>query len=142
MLKNNAIIITMNPYITQNIEKETLDNTNFRQVIWTGQHMQLVLMSIIPGGDIGVEVHPHVDQFFRIEAGEAKAVVNGVETTLGEDSVLIVPAGAQHNIINTGTADLKIYTIYTPPNHIDGRIHVTKEEAMADLEDEEFGHHN
>ncbi len=132
----------MNPYITQNIEKETLDNTNFRQVIWTGQHMQLVLMSIVPGGDIGTEVHPHVDQFFRIESGQGKALVNGVETMLGEDSVLIVPAGAEHNITNIGAGDLKIYTIYTPPNHIDGRIHKTKEEAMADLEDEEFGHHN
>jgi mannose-6-phosphate isomerase-like protein (cupin superfamily) len=130
----------MKPYITQNIETETLENNNFRKVVWTGEHMQLVLMSLLPGEDIGVEVHPHVDQFFRIEAGQGNAVVNGEETLLGEDAVLIVPAGAEHNITNTGTEVLKMYTLYTPPNHIDGRIHTTKADAIADVEDEEFGH--
>jgi mannose-6-phosphate isomerase-like protein (cupin superfamily) len=130
----------MKPYITQNIETETLANDNFRKVIWTGEHMQLVLMSLLAGEDIGVEVHPHVDQFFRVEAGQGTAIVNGEETLLGEDAVLIVPAGAEHNITNTGTDALKMYTIYTPANHIDGRIHATKADATADVEDEEFGH--
>lgn len=130
----------MKPYFTQNIETTTLENNNFRKVIWTGSHMQLVLMSLLPGEDIGVEVHPHVDQFFRVEEGQGKAVVNGEEYVLGEDSVLIVQAGAEHNITNTGTTDLKMYTIYTPANHIDGRVHATKADAMADIEDEEFGH--
>ena len=130
----------MKPYITQNIETETLANDNFRKVIWTGEHMQLVLMSLLAGEDIGVEVHPYVDQFFRVEAGQGTAIVNGEETLLGEDAVLIVPAGAEHNITNTGTDTLKMYTIYTPANHIDGRIHATKADAIADIEDEEFGH--
>lgn len=128
------------PYFTQNIETETLENANFRKVVWTGEHMQLVLMSLIAGEDIGIEVHPHVDQFFRVEQGEGKAIVNGEEFVLGEDSVLIVQAGAEHNIINTGAGVLKMYTIYTPPNHIDGRVHATKADAIADTEDEDFGH--
>lgn len=130
----------MQPYFTQNIETETLENTNFRKVVWTGEHMQLVLMSLLPGEDIGVEVHPHVDQFFRVEEGRGKATVNGQDILLTEDSVLIVQAGAEHNIVNTGEGNLKMYTIYTPPNHINDRIHATKAEAMADTEDEDFGH--
>lgn len=130
----------MKTYFTQNIEKDTLENNNFRKVIWTGDHMQLVLMSLAPNEDIGAEIHPLVDQFFRVEQGQAKAVVAGEEIALTEDSVLIVPAGAEHNITNTGTDVLKIYTIYTPPNHIDGRVHPTKADAEADEEDEEFGH--
>jgi mannose-6-phosphate isomerase-like protein (cupin superfamily) len=130
----------MQPYFTQNIETETLENTNFRKVIWTGEHMQLVLMSLLPHEDIGIEVHPHVDQFFRVEEGQGKATVNGVDIMLTEDSVLIVQAGAEHNIVNTGEGNLKMYTIYTPPNHIDNRIHVTKADAVADTEDEDFGH--
>ena len=130
----------MKPFFTQNIETDTLENPNFRKVVWTGGHMQLVLMSLLPGEDIGVEVHPNVDQFFRVEEGQGKATVNGEEFSLVEDSVLIVPAGAEHNITNTGEALIKMYTIYTPPNHIDGRIHVTKGDAIADIDDEEFGH--
>lgn len=130
----------MQPYFTQNIETETLENTNFRKVVWTGEHMQLVLMSLLPGEDIGVEVHPHVDQFFRVEEGQGKATVNGQDMLLTEDSVLIVQAGAEHNIVNTGEGNLKMYTIYTPPNHINDRIHATKADAMADTEDEDFGH--
>lgn len=131
----------MKTYFTENIEKDTVSNDNFRKVIYTGTHMQLVLMSLIPGEDIGVEVHEDVDQFFRIEEGEGHAVVDGEEFDLVEDSVLIVPAGAEHNITNTGEKVLKMYTIYTPPNHIDGRIHATKGDAIADIDDEEFGHH-
>jgi mannose-6-phosphate isomerase-like protein (cupin superfamily) len=127
-------------YFTENIEIDTSENDNFRKVLWTGEHMQLVLMSLAAGEDIGEEVHSHVDQFFRVEEGSGVAVVDGAEFQLREDSVLIVPAGARHNISNNGLAALKLYTIYTPPNHIDGRIHATKEDAIADQEDEDFGH--
>lgn len=129
-----------NSYHTTNIERDTLENDNFRKVIWTGTYMQLVLMSLNPGESIGVETHPYVDQFFRVEEGTAKAVVDGIEHELKEDSVLIVSAGEEHNITNTGSEVLKLYTIYTPPNHIEGRIHQTKQDAIDDLEDEKFGH--
>jgi mannose-6-phosphate isomerase-like protein (cupin superfamily) len=129
--------ITKAPFCNS-IEQLTVENQNFRQVIYTGPHSQLVLMSIKPGEDIGVEVH-HVDQFFRIEAGAGKAIVDGKEYSLEDGSALLVAAGSEHNIVNTGTEDLKLYTIYAPANHIDGRVHVTKEEAMKDEEDEKFG---
>ncbi len=127
-------------FFTHDIEADTKNNDNFRKVIWTGTHMQLVYMAILSGGDIGEEVHNHVDQFFRIEAGEAKAIVGGEEFSLGEDSTLVVPAGSIHNIINTGTETLKLYTIYSPPNHIDQRVHSTRADADLDVEDEDFGH--
>ena len=115
-----------------NIEKETLENSNFRKVLFTGSHMQLVVMSLKPGEDIGEEVHDTVDQFFRFESGEGKVVMNGEESIVGAEMVAIVPAGTQHNIINTSeTEDLKLYTIYAPANHPEGTVHVTKEEAMA-----------
>ena len=115
-----------------NIEKETLENSNFRKVLFTGSHMQLVVMSLKPGEDIGEEVHNTVDQFFRFESGEGKVVMNGEESIVGAEMVAIVPAGTQHNIINTSeTEDLKLYTIYAPANHPEGTVHVTKEEAMA-----------
>lgn len=116
---------------TGNIEELTKQNTNFRQVLYTGKYMQLVVMKLNPGEEIGMEVHPAVDQFFRIEEGQAKFVVGGEETTVNEDGVFIVPAGSEHNVINTGTGELKLYTIYTPPNHPEGTIHVTKAEAEA-----------
>lgn len=125
-----------------NIEVETLENENFRKVIWTGEHSQLVLMSIPAGGEIGEEVHEGVDQFFRVEDGEGKAIVEGEEVGLADGSALVVPAGSKHNIMNTGSEPLKLYTIYSPANHIDGRIHATREDALADTEDEEFGHQN
>lgn len=134
-------LINMKIY-SGNIEVETLENENFRKVIWTGEHSQLVLMSIPVGGEIGEEVHPNVDQFFRIEEGEGKAIIEGEEVGLADGSALVVPAGSKHNIMNTGTEPLKLYTIYSPANHIDGRIHATREEAMADAEDEAFGHHD
>lgn len=127
-------------YYTQNIEKETLENENFRKVIFTGEKSQLVLMSIEVGGEIGKEVHPKVDQFFRIESGKGKLIINGEEVEVEDDFAIIVPAGAEHNIINTGDTPLKLYTIYSPANHIDGRIHKTKADADMDTEDEEFGH--
>jgi mannose-6-phosphate isomerase-like protein (cupin superfamily) len=121
-----------------NIEKMTLENSYFRQVLFTAPHSQVVLMSILHGEDIGVEVH-HVDQFFRIEAGQGKAIIDGMEYALADGTALLVCAGSEHNIINTGKSTLKLYTIYAPANHIDGRIHKTKAEAMADEEDEAFG---
>ena len=125
------------PY-AENIEKLTLENTNFRKVLYTGLHSQLVLMSLLPGEDIGNEVH-HVDQFFRFEAGIGKSVIDGVEYPVSDGTAVIVPAGLEHNIINTGDKPMKLYTVYAPANHIDGRIHVTKADAMADEEDEKFG---
>lgn len=114
-----------------NVEKLTLENDFFRKVIFTGAHSQLVLMCLQPGEDIGMEVHETVDQFFRIEEGEGKVIMNGEENMFGNSFAFIVPAGTQHNIINTGAGKLKLYTIYSPANHPDGRINKTKAEAMA-----------
>lgn len=120
----------MKGFIT-NIEKESLENTNFRKVLYTDERLQLVLMSLLPGEEIGEEVHG-LDQFIRIEAGEAKAVLDGEETALKDGSVIVVSAGARHNLINTSTTEsLKLYTLYAPPNHPEGTIHKTKEEAEA-----------
>ena len=122
-----------------NIEDRTEENTNFRKVLYTGTYMQLVVMSLKPGEDIGVEVHDTVDQFFRVEKGEGKVVMNGEETVVKEEMVFIVPAGVEHNVINTSeTEDLKLYTIYAPPNHPVETVHSTKDEAMAA---EEEHHH-
>ncbi len=120
------------------IEEKTLKNNNFRQVLFTGKHMQLVVMSLKPGEDIGEEVHDHVDQFFRVEQGEAKIVIDGKEDVIKEDMVAIVPAGALHNLINTSDVDLKLYTIYSPANHPDGTVHKDKAEA----EEYEKEHHH
>ncbi len=124
---------------TDNIEDRTLENSNFRKVLYTGKYMQLVVMSLKPGEEIGQEVHDTVDQFFRIEEGEAKVIMNGEETVLNDDMVAIVPAGTEHNIINISEdEELKLYTIYTPPNHPEDTVHTTKEEADAA---EEEHHH-
>ncbi len=115
-----------------NIETDTLANNNFRKVLFTAPHSQLVLMSLLPGEEIGMEVHADVDQFFRFEAGVGKAVLNGEEVSLKDGDVVIVPAGTNHNIINTSmTESLKLYTVYSPANHPDGTIHATKAEAIA-----------
>jgi mannose-6-phosphate isomerase-like protein (cupin superfamily) len=114
-----------------NIEEETLNNSNFRKVLYTAPHCQLVLMSLLPGEEIGMEVHPDNDQFFRFEMGQGKVIINGEETEVKDGWTAIVPAGAQHNVINTGTEDLKLYTIYSPAHHPDGTVHKTKAEAMA-----------
>lgn len=120
----------MKGFIT-NIEKESLENTNFRKVLYTDERLQLVVMSLLPGEEIGEEVH-QLDQFIRVEAGEAKAVLDGEEATLQDGSVIIVSAGARHNLINTSqTESLKLYTLYAPPNHPEGTVHKTKEEAEA-----------
>lgn len=126
---------------TSNIEDVVSENNNFRTVLYTGTHMQLVAMSLKPLEDIGVEVHDTVDQFFRFEEGQGKVIMNGEETIVEEDMVVIVPAGTEHNIINTSdTEDLKLYTIYAPANHPEGTVHVTKEEAMAAEEAEHEVH--
>jgi mannose-6-phosphate isomerase-like protein (cupin superfamily) len=115
-----------------NIEKETLENGNFRKVLYTGKHSQLVLMSLRPNEEIGMEIHPDNDQFFRFEKGEGKCIIDGNEYALGDGSVIVVPSGAQHNIINTSkTDDLKLYTIYSPAHHKDGIVRATKEEASS-----------
>ncbi len=119
-----------------NIEKETKENTNFRKVLFTGPQSQLVVMSLKPGEDIGEEVHNDIDQFIRIEEGEAKVVLDGKETEIKDDWATVIPAGTRHNVINTSQEkELKLYTIYSPPEHKDGTIHKTKEEAMADEHD-------
>ena len=114
-----------------NIEEKTEQNNFFRQVLYTGKYTQLVVMSLLPGEEIGMEVHPQVDQFFRIEEGRAKVVIDGEEHEVDEGFAIIVPAGSQHNLINTGSNPLKLYTLYSPPNHPDGTIHRTRAEAMA-----------
>jgi len=117
----------MKGFIT-NIEKETLENNNFRKVLYTAKNSQLVVMSIEVGDDIGSEVH-ELDQFIRIEQGSAKAVLDGVESELPAEHAVVIPAGAEHNIINTGSEPLKLYSVYSPPEHKDGTIHPTKAEA-------------
>jgi len=113
-----------------NIEKDAVENSNYRKVLYTSSHMQLVLMSLKPGEEIGSEVHLKSDQFFRIESGNGKCIVNGTEYELGPGDVVVVPVGAEHNVINTDAkADLKLYTIYAEPNHKDGVIRATKKEA-------------
>jgi mannose-6-phosphate isomerase-like protein (cupin superfamily) len=112
-----------------NIEELTKKNTYFRQVLFTGPHTQLVLMSLKPGEEIGMEVHASVDQFFRFEQGQGKVTIAGVEFDVKDGDVAIVPAGNMHNVVNTGADDLKLYTLYSPPNHPDGTIHKTKAEA-------------
>jgi mannose-6-phosphate isomerase-like protein (cupin superfamily) len=115
------------------IEKATEKNKNFRKVLFTGKYQQLVVMCLQPGEDIGNEVHPNVDQFFRIEKGKAKFVFNGTEEHLvGPGDAVVVPAGTHHNVINASdTKRLRLYTIYAPPNHPDGTVHETKAEAEA-----------
>ncbi|MFA7682531.1 MAG: cupin domain-containing protein [Candidatus Dojkabacteria bacterium] len=120
------------------IEEKTLNNSNFREVLYTGKHMQLVVMCLKPGEDIGEEVHDKVDQFFRVEQGEAKVKIGSEESILKEDMVAIVPAGSLHNVINVSDVDLKLYTIYTPPNHPDGTVH--KDKAEADEYEREHHH--
>lgn len=114
------------------IETATLSNSDFRQVLFTGSHQQLVLMSLLPGEEIGLETHAAVDQFFRFESGQGKVVMNGEESLVTDGDAVIVPAGTNHNIINISQTDsLKLYTIYSPPNHPVGTVHHTKAEADA-----------
>ena len=112
-----------------NIEKDTLANNNFRKVLYTGRHSQLVLMSLLPHEEIGMEVHMDNDQFFRCEKGQGRCIIDGNEYEVGNGTAIIVPAGARHNIINTGNIELKLYTIYSPAHHKDGIVRETKKEA-------------
>jgi mannose-6-phosphate isomerase-like protein (cupin superfamily) len=116
-----------------NIEKDTLENENYRKVLYTAKHSQIVLMTLQPKEEIGMEVHPENDQFFRIEKGHGKCIIDGNEYELEDGVAIIVPAGAQHNVINTSeTEELKLYTIYCPPHHKDGVVRKTKQEADMD----------
>ena len=120
----------MKGYIA-NIEKLTLENNNFRAVLYTARHSQLVLMSLLPGEKIGEEIHK-LDQFLRVERGTGKVIIDGVETAIGDGSAIFVPAGAKHNVTNTSKAQpLKLYTIYSPPEHKDGIVRKTRADAMA-----------
>lgn len=118
-----------------NIEKLVSDNSSFRQVLYTAKHSQLVIMTLKPLEEIGMEVHEENDQFFRFEEGAGKAIIDGNEYKISPGDVVIVPSGAEHNIINTSnTEELKLYTLYSPSHHRDGTVHKTKEEAEADSE--------
>lgn len=114
-----------------NIEELTLKNSYFRQVLFTGKHTQLVMMNLKAGEEIGMEVHETVDQFFRFEKGQGKVIIDATVYQVKDGDAVIVPAGCQHNVINTSNTDeLKLYTLYSPPNHPDGTIHKTKEDAI------------
>ena len=126
------------------VEQATLDNTNFRQVLFTGEHTQLTVMSLKPGEEIGWEAHEELDQFLRLEQGSGRVEFGKTEDAVDEiheiedDWAIIVPAGVWHNVVNTGDEDLKLYSLYSPPEHPDGTVHVTKEEA--DAAEAEHGH--
>jgi mannose-6-phosphate isomerase-like protein (cupin superfamily) len=119
-----------------NIEKDTLANSDFRKVLYTGHHLQLVLMSLEVGEEIGEEIHSENDQFFRFESGNGKCVIDGTEYRVSDGDAIVVPSGARHNIINTDKkVELKMYTIYAPPHHKAGIVRITKEEAEASEEE-------
>lgn len=126
------------PYLG-NILTETEKNTYFRKVLFTGASSQLVVMDILPGGEVGEETHANTEQTLFFLSGVGKAILNGKESQISAGDVVVVTPGTRHNFINTGTDSLKIYTIYTPPNHIDGRMHLTKVDADTDFQDEAYG---
>ena len=121
-----------------NIERQTIENQDFRRVLYTGQNLQLVLMTLQPGDEIGEEVHEDIDQFFRIEEGNGIIDIDGVEHRVEDDFAVIVPAGARHNVRNIGSVPLRFYTLYGPPEHKDGIVQATKAEAEARHHDEEW----
>ena len=121
-----------------NIERATVENEDFRRVLYTGAHLQLVLMTLPPGCDIGEEVHEDRDQFFRIEQGEGEIRIDGVANRVEDDFAVIVPAGARHNVVNTGDRPLRLYTLYAPPEHRDGIVHKTKEQAERDHDNDHW----
>jgi len=122
----------------ENIETLTTENEDFRRILYTGKHLQMVVMTIQPGEEIGSEVHDGIDQFFRFEEGKGVVDIDGVENSVEDGSGVIVPSGARHNVRNTGDKPLKLYTLYGPPEHQDGVIQATKADAEARHEDEEF----
>lgn len=133
-MKLNKYLNEEKSFDVRNIEKETLANNNFRKVLFTGKNLQLVLMSLNPNEEIGMEVHDDVDQFFRIDEGDGELHVEGKEAVKISDGFsIVIPQGTKHNIVNTSNdKKLKLYTVYSPPNHKDGTIHKTKEEAMEE----------
>lgn len=120
----------MKGYVT-NIEKTTLENTDYRRVLYTSKHSQLVLMNLRPGEEIGEEVH-HLDQFLRFEEGQADVFLDGVKHQVSDGSAVVVPEGTRHNVINTGTGNLKLYSIYSPANHLDGTVHHLKSDEKEE----------
>jgi mannose-6-phosphate isomerase-like protein (cupin superfamily) len=123
--------LSMTGYIA-NIEDATLKNSDYRRVLFTGKNLQLVLMSIEPGGEIGSEVHEDHDQFIRVESGSGQAILNGEKHALADGVAVVVPAGVEHNVVNTSTdSPLRLYTIYSPPEHADGTVHRTKADEPA-----------
>ena len=113
------------------IETQTTQNRDFRRVIYTGSQVQLVLMAIEPGGEIGEEVHEDIDQFFRVEQGTGEVLIDGHRSPVKDGTAIVVPSGARHNVRNTGKSPLLLYTLYAPPEHIDGTVHATKADADA-----------
>jgi mannose-6-phosphate isomerase-like protein (cupin superfamily) len=127
--------VTMTGFV-QNIEQATILNPHFRQVLFTGQHAQVVVMTLQANEDIGEEVHDIVDQFLRIESGEGTIVMNGEQQSVKAGDAIVVPAGTKHNLINASAQNpLKLYTVYAPPHHKDGTVHATKKDAQQDKED-------
>jgi mannose-6-phosphate isomerase-like protein (cupin superfamily) len=126
----NFLNTMITPYV-HNIEEQTLNNDFFRKEVFTGEHLQITVMSINPGEDIGVETHPITDQFLRIEQGSGKAIIGGQEYEVSDDFAITIPAGMEHNVINTGDVAMKLYSIYTPVEHPVGTIHATKADADA-----------
>ena len=120
----------MKGYIT-NIEKATLENTDYRRVLYTAKNSQLVLMNLQPDDEIGQEIH-HLDQFIRIEQGNGKVILDGVETEVRDDFAIVIPAGTEHNVINTGEVEMKLYTVYSPPEHKDGLVEHTKADEVEE----------
>lgn len=140
--QNASLPITASKNImayTGDILKATKENTYFRQVLFTGKNSQLVVMDIKPGEDIGSETHHYTEQTLFLLSGTGTSVLNGVEKPFVAGDVVVVPPGTEHDFINVGTDSLKIYTVYAPPNHIDGRVHKTKKDAELDTADEDFG---
>ena len=121
-----------------NIERVTTENDDFRRVLYTGKHLQLVLMTLKPGEEIGEEVHDDRDQFFRIEEGEGEVRIDGAANKVKDDFAVIVPAGARHNVVNTGDAPLRFYTLYGPPEHKDGVVHKDKAQATRDHDNDHW----
>jgi mannose-6-phosphate isomerase-like protein (cupin superfamily) len=121
-----------------NIEQRTLENENFRRVLYTGKNLQLVLMTLQAGEEIGEEVHEDRDQFFRVEEGAGTVYIDGVGKEVEDDFAVIVPAGARHNVVNTGGAPLRLYTIYGPPEHKDGTVHADKAQAERDHDNDHW----
>lgn len=143
MSRIQSTVSDYGPYpFTINIHQAAQKNNNFRTALWTGRHMQITLMSILPGEDIGLEIHPQVDQFLRIEQGQGIVQFGDHHgnlrqvTPIQEGSAIVIPAGTWHNVMNTGSIPLKLYSIYAPPNHPFGTVHRTKAEAMAAHEHE------